>query len=264
MTLVVGSDFTIRCVNLTSYVSRIRCFIRKSNENRNQFDFDDRKDFVRNSSISHVFHLNGDHQGKARLIITDVLCCSLKTGNNPVILVGTTSGVFVVRYREKKLEQTVIQLALPKPIWTVSEQIESISSIETETALIVMTVLGLDQICCFNLDQAIQNQRIEIFLSFSNPARSFPTKIALTNSNESSSKSFECFVGTQRASIFHHRIHWKTKSTKYSTIDCQHTYEETSFSTDLNPLTSTVLSSCVNENFLVCTTSDNLICIFQL
>ena len=181
------------------------------------------------------------------------------------MIVGTTAGLFVIRYREKKHEQTLIQLALPKPVWTISEHIESLCLIENSTRLIAMNILGLDRICCFNLEHALQTQQIQIFLSFSNPVRPFPTRISAKSNGELESNSFQCFVGTTTGSIYHHRIHWRTKSSKYSTIDCQHTYQELACPLEKHEYSQipTILSTCINENYLVCTTSDNLICIYQ-
>ncbi|CAF3907389.1 unnamed protein product, partial [Rotaria sp. Silwood1] len=128
-TLVVGSYHIVRFINIRSYIDRLQSFIRKQNKPAAQFDYVDSSMFINKVPITHIYNL---YSGYGPLInITDLLFCPLSK-DNIVLLVGTTSGLFIIKYQDKQ-EQLPIQLAFPKSIWTISEHIESFCLINSST-----------------------------------------------------------------------------------------------------------------------------------
>ncbi|CAF2636526.1 unnamed protein product [Rotaria sp. Silwood2] len=259
-TLAIGSYHIVRCINIRSYIDRLESFIRKQNKPTAQFDYADSSMFINKVPITHVYNL---YSGYGPLInITDLLFCSLSK-DNIVLLVGTTSGLFIIRYQEKQ-EQLPIQLAFPKSIWTVSEHIESFCLINTRTYLIAMNILGLDQICCFDLQQSLKDQQLHIIYLLSNPSRQIPTRIttfSIDNKNNMN-ESFECIIGSDENSFFYHQIQTdKTTKTKKSIFENKQFKifcEQNEVSQSMN-----ILSSSLNEHYLCLTTNNNLICIHK-
>ena len=194
--------------------------------------------------------------------ITDLLFYPMLTTKTLLLLVGTTAGLFVIRYREKQ-EQSLIQLALPKSIWTVSEHIESLGLIDSSTHLVAMNVLGLDHVCCFNLEQALHDQQIHPILSLPNPARQIPTKMAIAPSTEHTKASFECIVGSHHGSVLHYQIRTRKTSQKASLPQFEYTSSELTMPVNENSVPPNILSASVNEHYFVFTTSNNLVCIYQ-
>lgn len=225
------------------------------------FDYVDSTLFMSTISTTSMYNLDagGEHPS---ISITDLLFYPLLITKNLLLLVGTTSGLFVIKYREKQ-EQQVIQLALPKSIWTVSEHIESLGLIDSSTRLVAMNILGLDHICCFNLGQALHDQQIQPILSLPNPARQIATKMVIAPSTEQTKASFECIVGGNHGSVWHYQIRARLTTQKCSSSQFEYTSSELPLSVNENSASPTILSACVNEHYLVFTTSNNLVCIYQ-
>ena len=195
--------------------------------------------FVQKVSTTHLYNL---YSGNGPLItITDLLY------RRSSLLVGTTSGLFVVR----KGDQSPMQLAVPKSIWTVSTFIESLRSMNTATSLIAMSILHLDQIYCFDFEQSLQKQQLHILFTLSNPARQIPTKIALFSESDIS-ETFECLVGNNDGSLSYHQV--SRSSQKHLQIPWSQT-------DSVHP--PNILSASLNDRYLCLTTNNNLICIYR-
>lgn len=206
-------------------------------------------------SSKHVYYFdNGDD---TILQITDLLFYTITKDNKSLLLVGTTSGLFVIH------DQTPIRLVFPKSMWTVGEHIESIRLIDNQTHLIGINVLGLDQICCFDLEQSIANQQLHVILSLSNPYRQIPTKMSICHINNENI-SFECIIGSDHGSFFYHqiRINSNSKKSKKQNFNTKR-YEISWPQQSKNSTIPSLLSSSLNENYLCLTTTNNLICIYK-
>jgi len=248
--LFIGSYHTVRYLNIQSYIDRFRSFIRKQNKSAAvQFDYIDTA--IINNKISSTNVYNFDNGDDTILHITDLLFIS--KDKNPLLLVGTTSGLFVIQ------EQTPIRLAFPKSMCTIGEHIESIRLIDKQTHLIIINILGLDQICCFDLEQSISNQQLHIILSLPNPYRQIATKMAVYECAD----SFECIIGSDHGSFFNHQIRMNSnsKKSKKPTFETKR-YEISWPQTKLSTIPS-ILSSSLNEHYLCLTTNNNLICIYK-
>ncbi|CAF1466381.1 unnamed protein product [Rotaria sp. Silwood1] len=257
-TLVVGSYHIVRFINIRSYIDRLQSFIRKQNKPAAQFDYVDSSMFINKVPITHIYNL---YSGYGPLInITDLLFCPLSK-DNIVLLVGTTSGLFIIKYQDKQ-EQLPIQLAFPKSIWTISEHIESFCLINSSTYLIAMNILGLDQICCFDLQQSLKDQQLHILFLLSNPSRQISTRIStfsMNNKKNNTNESFECIVGSNDNSFFYHQIQtYKTKKSIFKNKQFKILCEQNDTSESFN-----ILSTSLNEHYLCLTTNNNLICIHK-
>ncbi len=245
-TLVIGSYHTVRFVNIRTYIDRLQSFIRKQNKPSAIFDYADSTMFINKIPTTHVYNLyDGDGP---RITITDLLCCSISK-DNILLLVGTTSGLFVI----KQSEQIPIQLAFPKSIWTVSEYVESLRLINNQSSrFIVMNILHLDQIYCFNLERSLHHQQLHIIFTIPNPSRQMPTKIGLFPINNHLNNSFECILGNNHGSFHYHQIQSSTKT-------------QFVFSWPENELSNppSILSASLNKQYLCLTTNNNLICIYK-
>ncbi|CAF0779924.1 unnamed protein product [Adineta steineri] len=248
-TLVIGSYHTVRFINIRSYIDRLQSFIRKQNKPTVPFDYVDSSMFINKVSSTHIYNLYDGHG--PLILITDLLFYPLSNNNNSVLLVGTTSGLFVIKYQDKQ-NQSPIQLALPKSIWTVSEHIESLRLINNPIRLIAMNILNLDYICYFDLDQSLKHQQLHIIHSLPNPSRQIPTKMAIYSTNNADTSSFECIVGSNHGSFFYHKI--QSHETKKSI--CENQQIEIS-------ILPNILSASLNEHYLCLTTNNNLICIYK-
>jgi hypothetical protein len=213
-----------------------------------------------NNKISSIHVYNFDNGDDSILQITDLLFYSISKNSNLLLLVGTTSGFFVIQ------EQISIRLIFPKSMSTVGEYIESIRLIDNQSHLIAINILGLDQICCFNLEQSLSNQQLHIILTLPNPYRQIATKMAvcsINNENDPTSTSFECIIGSDHSSFFYHQIRINTinKKTKKPIFENKH-YEIPWPQSKISTIPS-LLSSSLNENYLCLTTNNNLICIYK-
>ena len=137
-----------------------------------------------------------------------------------------------------------MQLPLPKSIWTVSTYIESLRSISTSSPLIIMSVLHLDRIYCFDLEQSLDKQELHITFILPNPARQIPSKMALFSDNNAN-ETFECLIGNNDGSFSYHQI--TPASKKQLDIPCS----------------PGILSASLNDRYLCMTTNNNLICIYR-
>jgi hypothetical protein len=151
-------------------------------------------------------------------------------------------------------------------MWTVGEHIESIRLIDNQTHLIAMNVLGLDQICCFDLEQSLNNEHLHVIHTLPNPYRQIATKMAVcttNNENDKSGVSFECIIGSDHGSFFHHLIRMNpiTKKSKKSTFENKR-FEIPWPQMKTSPSPS-LLSGTMNEHYLCLTTNNNLICIYK-
>jgi hypothetical protein len=238
----------VRFINIRSYIDRLQTFIRKQNKPSAQFDYVDSSMFINKVSTTHIYNL---YDGDGPLInITDLLFYQLSK-NNILLLVGTTSGLFVIKHQE----QSPIQLAFPKSIWTVSEYIESLRVINHSSHLIAMNILHLDQIYCFNLEQSLKNQQLHIIFTLPNPSRQIPTKLAIfTNKNKTNNtnNSFECIIGSNHGSFYYHQ-HQSSEKNQY----------EISWPQIETSKLPNILSASLNEHYLCLTTNTNLICIYK-
>lgn len=147
-------------------------------------------------------------------------------------------------------------------MWTIGEHIESIGLITNPTCLIVINILGLDQICCFDLI----GQQLHLVISLSNPYRQIATKMAVystNNENENSGGSFECIIGSDQGSFYYHQIRMNTinKKSKKPIFDTKR-YEISWPQTKPSTIPS-LISASLNEQYLCLTTTNNLICIYQ-
>ena len=136
-----------------NYLDRFRSFIRKQNKPIAQFDYIESAVFVNKISSTQIY--NFDNGDDTIIQITDLLIYSISKDKD-LLLVGTSSGLFVIQ------EQIPIRLTFPKSMWTVGEYIESIRLIDNQLHLIAINILGLDQICCFDLEQSLSNQQLHI------------------------------------------------------------------------------------------------------
>lgn len=243
---MIGSYHTIRWINIRSYIDRLQSFLRKKNQSSTPFDYVDSSMFINKVSTTHIYNL---YAGDGPLIvITDLLFYQSSRDRTLLLLVGTTSGLFLI----KNGDQSPIQLALPKSIWTASTYIESLRSINTSSPLIAMNMLHLDQIYCFDLEQSLQNQQLHIILTLPNPSRQIPTKLGLFT-NTHGDEAFECLVGSNHGSFYYHHI------TPFSKKQLEISWPQTD---PLQPA-SIILSASLNDQYLCLTTNNNLICIYQ-
>lgn len=197
--------------------------------------------FIHKVSTTRIYNL---YDGVGPLIrITDLLFYR-SSNDNLLLLVGTTSGLFVINQQD----QSLIQLTLPKSIWAVSEYIESFRLVNPSSHLIAMNILHLDQIYFFNLEQSLQNQQLKIIFTLSNPSRQFPTKLALFSPNNLND-SFECLIGSNHGSFY-----YQSSSTKQVEIPWPYT------NTSHPP---SILSASLNQQYACLTTNNNLICIYK-
>lgn len=188
--------------------------------------------FIPKVSTTHIYNLYG---GDGPLItITDLLF------HRSFLVMGTTSGLFVI----KDGDQSPMQLPLPKSIWTVSTYIESLRSISTVSSLIIMSVLHLDRIYCFDLEQSLDKQELHISCTLPNPARQIPSKMALFSDNNAN-ETFECLIGNNDGSFSYHQI----TPTLKKQLDI--------------PCSPGILSASLNDRYLCLTTNNNLICIYR-
>jgi hypothetical protein len=244
--LVIGSYHTVRFLNIQTYLDRFRSFIGKQKKSIVQFDY------VESTKISTSQVYNFDNGDDSILQITDLLFYPISKDKN-LLLVGTTSGLFVIQ------EQIPIKLTFPKSMWTIGEHIESIRLITHPTCLIIINILGLDQICCFDL----VDQQLHLVISLSNPYRQIATKMAvcsINNENDHPGGSFECIIGSDQGSFFYHQIRMNKKGKKpvFDTKRYEITWPQTKPST-----IPSLLSASLNEQYLCLTTTNNLICIYK-
>lgn len=261
MTLIIGSYNTVRCVNIRSYITRLQTFIRKQNKSPMPYDYVDTTLFLSHVSTTNLYHLDAGGNGSL-ILVTDLLFIPASKKNSSLILVGTTSGLFLIRYREKR-EDNVIQLVLPKSVWTASTYIESISFVELPTPLVAMTVFGLNQICCFNVDQALEDQQIQLIYSFPNPIRQFPTKMTIFPTSDYRNPAFECVIGSHYGSVYHHQLRMKKLLGQLKPNEFDHSCSEISYAANESLPPPCVLSSSLNQHYLAFTTTNNLICLYQ-
>ncbi|CAF1141100.1 unnamed protein product [Adineta ricciae] len=237
--LAIGSYHTVRFINIRSYIDRVQSFIHKQSQSSILFDCDDTSMFVNKVSTTHVYNL---YEGIGPLInITDLLFYPLSR-DRTVLLVSTTSGLFLINYQEKQC-QSPVQLALPKSIWTVSEHIVSLRLIAHPIRLVALNILDLDQIYCFNLEQALENQQVHIHHTFSNPYPQSTAKLAVFSKVNMSA---ECILSSQHGAFYYHRFQSNTHDQQVKIFTLPN-----------------ILSADMNESYLCLTTNTNLICIYK-
>jgi hypothetical protein len=211
--------------------------------------------FINKVSTTHVYNL---YDGDGPLITITAFLFYPFSKDNTLLLVGTTSGLFVIKYQEKQ-DQSPIQLSFPKSIWTGSEYIESLHLINHQTHLIAINILNLDRICCFNLEQSLKDQQLHIILSLPHPYQQIPTKIAIFSKNNTINTSFECIIGSNHGSFFYHQIQsYKTTDSTFKNQQFQIPWSQT----DISALPN-ILSASLNEHYLCLTTNNNLTCIYK-
>ncbi len=256
--MAIGSYHTVRFLNIQSYLDRLLSFVGKQNKPAAQFDYVESAIFPNKISSTHVY--NFDNGDDSIIHITDLLFYPISKDKN-LLLVGTTSGLFVIR------DQTPIKLTFPKSMWTVGEHIESIRLINNQPHLIAINILGFDQICCFDLEQSLPpNQQLHMTLTLANPYRQIATKMAIcstNNENDNSNSSFECIIGSDHGSFFYHQIRMNSinKKSKKPIFETKR-YEISWPQVKTSPAPS-LLSASLNETYLCLTTSNNLICIYK-
>ncbi|CAF0798628.1 unnamed protein product [Rotaria sp. Silwood1] len=258
-TLVIGSYHSVRYLNIQSYIDRLLSFIRKKTSPTAQFDYVESTMFANKILSTHVY--NFDNGDDTILHITDLLFYSLSKTNIP-LLVGTSSGLFVIQ------EQKPMRLTFPKSMCTVGEYIESIRLIDNQTHLIAINILGFDQICCFDLEQSLPNQQLNIILTLPNPYRQIPTKMALCltnneNNHTSTTISFECIIGSDHGSFFYHQIQMNSINKKVKKPTFDNKRYEISWPQIKTSTIPSLLSASLNDNYLCLTTNNNLICIYK-
>ena len=247
--LVIGSYNTVRFLNIQSYLDRFRSFIGKQKKSALQFDYAD------STKIPSSQVYNFDNGDNSILQITDLLFYPMSK-DKQILLVGTTSGLFVIQ------EQTPIKLTFPKSMWTIGEHIESIRLITHPTCLIAINILGLDQICCFDL----ADQQLHLVVSLSNPYRQIATKMAVyssNNENDHPGGSCECIIGSDQGSFFYHQMRMNSinKKGKKATFDTKR--HEIPWPQTKPSTVPSLLSASLNEEYLCLTTTNNLICIYK-
>ena len=261
MTLVIGSYNTVRLINIQTYLERFRTFIRKQKKSNVQQQFDYVESGTFNPKISSSYVCNFDNGDDSILQITDLLYYRNSSEKSRILLVGTTAGFFYIQ------NQTPTRLTFPKSLWTVGESIESIRLIPNQTHLIAVNILGLDQICLFDLEQSLVNQQLHLVLSLSNPYRQIATKMAICSINnendQNAGNSCECVIGSDHGTMFYHQIHLNTSSKKskkpiFDTKRFDFTWPQAK-----NSPQPSLLSSSLNEHYLCSTTTNNLICIYK-
>lgn len=210
-------------------------------------------------SITQTYHL--DHGDGSLIRITDLLIYPMSKATEPsLLLVGTTSGLFVIR------DQSPMKLTFPKSMCTVGEQIESIRLVDVRTRLIAMNILGLDQICCFDLEQSLPNRQLHVVLSLPNPYRQIASHMAVWTSqdeNDQSGMSFECILGSDHGSFFYHQIRANATMKKGKKATFENKHSEIRWPPDKSSTSSSLLSASLNEQYLCLTTNNNLICIYK-
>ena len=238
-------------------MDRFRSFTGKQkSKSSSQFDYVESSEVNKKSSSRQVY--NFDNGDDSILHITDLLF--YPTSDDPIqhsLLVGTTSGLFLIH------NQTPTKLTFPKSFWTVGQSIESLRLIEQPRRLLAVNILGLDQICCFDLI----DQQLHLMISLPNPYRQIATKMAVcSTNNENTGASFECIIGSDQGSFFYHQIHL------HSNNNSQKKSKKLSFDTKRHEIPwpqskpSTIpslLSASLNEQYLCLTTTNNLICIYK-
>ncbi|CAF0810307.1 unnamed protein product [Adineta ricciae] len=256
--LIIGSYHTVRFLNIQCHLDRFLSFIRKQNKPIAQFDYVETAAANNKLSSNHVYYFdNGDD---SVLSVTDLLCYP-STKENMLLLVGTTSGLFVIH------EQTPIRLTFPQSMCTVGEHIESIRLVDGHPRLVAMNILGLDQICCFDLEQSLPpHQQLHMSLSLPNPYRQIPTKMAVCSTNnekENNNTSFECILGSDHGSYFYHQIRMNVHNKKTRKASFDNKRYEITWPQVKTSSAPSLLSACLNETYLCLTTSNNLICIYK-
>jgi hypothetical protein len=144
-------------------------------------------------------------------------------------------------------------------MWTVGEHIESIRLIDNQTHLIAINILGLDQICCFDLEQSLSNQQLHVILTLPNPYRQIATKMSVYSTKDENTL-FECIIGSDHGSFFYHQIRMNKKGKKPN-FDIKR--YEISWPQSKTSTIPSLLSSSLNEHYLCLTTNNNLICIYK-
>ena len=108
-TLVIGSYHTIRLINIRSYIDRLQSFLQQTKSSVH-YDYVDTSMFINKISTTHIYNL---YDGVGPLIfITDLLYYRSLKDNILFLLIGTNSGLFVI----KNQDQTPIQIPFPKSI----------------------------------------------------------------------------------------------------------------------------------------------------
>ena len=255
MTLVIGSYHSVRFLNIKSYINRFLSFVRKRTKPIAQFDYDDSTMFVSKISSTRVYQF--DDGDNSTIHITDLLFYPISKDNIP-LLVGTTSGLFVIQ------ENSPMKLKFPKSVWTNGEYIESIRLIDHKSRLIAINILGLDQVYFFDLEQTLPNQQLHISLTLSNPYRQIATKMAayLIN-NDHTNASFECVIGSDYGSFFYHQIRMNPNSKKLRKTTFENKRYEIPWPQTNTSTSPIFLSASLNQHYLCLTTNNNLICIYK-
>jgi hypothetical protein len=205
--------------------------------------------FINKVQTTHIYNL---YSGDGPLIVINDLLVY-----NNVLLVGTTSGLFLIKQQEK----SPIQIAFPQSIWTNSEHIKSLRVINHPISLIAMNILNLDHICCFDLEQCLKQQQLHLILCLPNPYQQMSTKITLFSIQNKTNESFECIIGSNHGSFFYHQI--ELHKTKKLTFENKHQFELSWPSIESSPSLPNILSINLNEHYLCLTTNNNLICIYK-
>ena len=153
----------------------------------------------------------------------------------------------------------------PKSLWTTGEHIESICLIDNRNHLIAINILGLDQICFFDIEQTLLKQQIQLIHTVSNPYRQISTKMAVYSiNNEHNNPTLECIIGSDRGSFFYHQIQMNSNNKK---INKRSAFEnkryEISWPDVKNSTLPSLLSASLNQHYLCLTTNNNLICIYK-
>lgn len=207
-----------------------------------------------NKKISSSEVYNFDNGDETILHITDLLFYPNGDHSKDSLLVGTTSGLFIIH------NQTPMKLTFPKSFWTVGNSIESLRLILQPRCLLALNILGLDQICLFDLI----DQQLHLVLSLPNPYRQIATKMAVcSTNNENTGASFECIIGSDHGAFFYHQIHLQSNSKKSKKPSFDTKRYEIPWPQSKPSAIPSLLSSSLNDEYLVITTTNNLICIYK-
>ena len=224
-------------MNIQSYLDRFRSFLGKSKSTD-----------IENKKISSSKVYNFDNGDETILHITDLL---FYPNADHSLLIGTTSGLFIIH------NQTPMKLTFPKSFWTVGDSIESLRLILQPRCLLALNILGLDQICFFDLI----DQQLHLILSLPNPYRQIATKMAVWSTNNENTG--ECIIGSDHGAFFYHQIHLHSNSKKSKKPSFDTKRYEIPWPQSKSSNIPSLLSSSVNDEYLVITTTNNLICIYK-
>lgn len=231
-------------MNIQTYLERFQSFVGKG-KSMVAFDNSSTKKKISSNEV-----YNFDNGDETILHITDLLFYPNDDPSKSSLLIGTSSGLFIIH------NQTPMKLTFPKSFWTVGDSIESLRILSQPRCLLALNILGLDQICFFDLI----DQQLHLIMTLPNPYRQIATKMAVYSNTD---VSFECIIGSDHGAFFYHQIHLHSNSKKSRKLSFDTKRYEIPWPQSKPSMIPSLLSASINEEYLVLTTTNNLICIYK-